>query len=202
MHNRFIHLLPNGAELIGTIFATFLIVLLGNGKDLLARYGLSSSSAVVQQHIGNSFGSGLTKLDSFRFTNGVVTFGIWAIVGLVSLSVLQAVLRVSSEVSYEKEVGSSHYVHPTNFSRSAYWRQLLLNAFFSFGSLLLLCFMIGVYLFAILPQGFTYARRFLLHVTVPSVGYLLTGLAIVFIGTLALYICIKLVIVHHRYSKE
>lgn len=202
MHNRLIYFLPNGAELIGTTFATFLIVLLGNGKDLLDRYGLSSSSAVVRQNIGNSFGSGLTKLDSFRFTNGVVTFGIWAIVGLVSLSVLQAILRVSSEVSYDKEVGSSHYVHPNNFSRTKYWRQILLNALFSFGSLLLLVLMAGVYLFAVLPRGFLYARRFLLHITVPGIGYLLAGLAIVFIGTLALYICIKLVMVHHRYSKE
>lgn len=193
---------PNSAEIIGTAFAALFIVLVGNARDLLQHYGLTSSTEVVQSQLSASFGSGLSKLDTFSLTPTVVTFGIWGLVGFATLSIIQAIVHVTAEITYEKEVSSNDYVHPSNFSRNGYWAQIALHTLVSLALWILLAVTILTYLFGVVPQGFTYARRFLLHMTVPGAGYFLAGLLLIFLGTLALYVAAKLVVRHHWAAKE
>jgi hypothetical protein len=202
MRSPFSRLVPNSAEVGGIAFASLLIVLIGNAKDLLNYYGLISSSDVIQSQLSSSFGSGLSKLDSFSVTPTVVTFGIWGLVGLTTLSIVQAILRVTGEIAYEKQVSSNDYIHPGNFSRQSYWAQITFHTLISLALWVLLAGVALAYLFGVIPLGFTYARHFLLHATLPGIGYLLLGLTLVFVGTLALYTCLKLVMRHHWAPKE
>lgn len=202
MRRSFRSLIPSSTETGGIAFAALLVVLLGNAKGLLNHYGLALSAEVVKSHIGSKVGDGLSKLDHFSLTGSVVTFAIWGVVGLITFSVLQAVLWVSSEVKYEEEVSSDQYVHPAGFSRQGFWRQIFISALMSFGLLILLAAAVILYLLYALPYGLTYARRFLLHASLFGIGDLLLGLSVVFVGTYTLYICLKLVVWHHRAARH
>jgi hypothetical protein len=194
-------LFPSSTETAGIAFVSLLIVLLGNGKDLLERYGLLNSSQLVQKQLGNQVGSGLGKLDTFKFTDSVVSFAVWGVVGLISFSLLQAVLRTSNQIKYHKAVGSNRYVHPANFTRERFWRHIVIDTALSFGFLLLIVATVVFYFTYTLPKGFTHARRFLLHVSVTRVGDLLLGLVMVFVGTYLVYAAVRLALRHYHTTR-
>jgi hypothetical protein len=169
------------------------VLIAGNARALLGRYGLLNSSQVVGQQLSGRLTSGLGTLDSFSITPGLVTLIVWGGVGMAIFSLTQAILRASATVSFQRQLGSNRFVHPSNFNRRDYWRQVLTHTVVSFGLLALLVLVAGLYLLFVAPVSFYYSQAFLLDISLAHLPSLALGLFTVFAGTAALYGAAKLV---------
>jgi len=195
-------IIPTTFELWCVACCAAALLLAGNAKLLLEHYNLISSSTVVGQELSDRFTSGLGVLDSFSLTPGLVTFTVWGAIGLIVFSLAQAVLRASNALHYERDLGSNRYVHPESFSRERYWQRVAQDSLASFGLLCLLAVAGGFYLLCIVPVSFFYLQGFLLHLSLSRLMNALLGIFTAFAGTLGLYIILKLVLWHHRRSRQ
>jgi hypothetical protein len=202
MNTSYRQLVPSAFEVWCVSLGALALLVAGNAKIFLQRYDLISSSAVVHQQLSSTVGSGLGVLDSYSFTPGLVTFMTWGIIGLFTFSLVQAFVRASGVIKFEREVGSNRYVHPQNFSQDSYWKRIVTDSAVSFALLVLLGVVAMMYLLFVIPVGFIYAQRFLLHAQVGTIVSLLLGVFTVFVGTAILYLLLKLVILHHRFSTQ
>jgi hypothetical protein len=180
--------------------ATLAVLIAGNAKALLEHFGLISSSDVVGDRVSTTVGSGLKVIDAFSATPGLVTFITWGIIGLILFSLVQAFIRASGEIEFEREVGSSRFIHPANFRRDRYWRTILFNAFLSFGLIVFLLISIVLYILFVVPIASLYLQRFLILSTASRLLALLVSLFIISVGTFALYCILKAVLWQYRAS--
>jgi uncharacterized membrane protein SpoIIM required for sporulation len=191
------HIFPGTFELISLVVVSILVVVLGNSRQLLDYYGLSSTNQVLKQGAGDTIAKGLTQLDSFSFTGQVVTFLIWAVVGLLCFSVAQAIARGYQEFQREEELSSNRYIHPSTFRRSAFWKSVGWNFATVVAGLTLLGLALYGMLAYVLPIGLTYTQVFLQGVSVLHLGYFLLGLAVIYVGLIILDCCLRL-LTHRR----
>lgn len=194
-------LIPSALATWGVAFFSLAVIVAGNAHDLLARYGLISSTTIVHNQLKHGVSGGLVKLDSFTFTDTVVNFMLWGVVGLVSFSVFQSILRASKYIKYEEEVGSNEYVHPASFKRDNYWSSILLDALFSF---LLLALFVGgaiLYVLKVYPYGIRHTGLLLLDTRLAHIKDFVLGALAIFVSSYVLFIVLQLVIRHHQASE-
>jgi len=177
------------------------VLLAGNAKVLLDHFGLISSSTIIGDHVGSTIGAGLHVIDAFSATPGVVTFITWGIIGLVLFSLVQAFFKASGYIEFQREVGSSRFIHPANFSSSKYWRTVLLNTFLSFGLIVLLLMTIVLYVLFVVPVSSLYLQRFLIVSFPTRLIALVISLFVISAGTFMLYFILKAVLWQHRKSQ-
>lgn len=189
-HSRY-SFLPTSFELWCIALSSFALLLVGNARLLLERYGLVSSTHVVGQQLSGHFTSGLGVVDSFSFTPGLVTLIVWGGVGILIFSLTQACVRASAAVSYKRQLGSNRFVHPTGFNRQTYWHQVLSHTALSFGALALLIVAAALYLLFVIPVSFYYAQTFLLDASLAHLAHLLIGIFVALAGTTTLYCIAK-----------
>lgn len=191
-------LLPSSYELIGGFFLTLTIIIMANSKQLLNYYGLQSSDHLIKSSAGNAFSNALKTLDSLSATDGVVTFLIWAVVGIVCFGIVEAVGRTYSEIKLENDISSRQYIHPATFTKLKFWRGVILDSVtFAFGLAVLL---VGVLVFSLflIPLGLAYSRVFLFDVTVTNALYMLIGLVVTFAGWIVLDVAVRFLLHRHR----
>jgi hypothetical protein len=177
-------------------------LILGDAKTFLQHYDLISSSVVVRDQLSNTLGNSLGVLDSLSFTPGLVTFITWSLIGLVTFSTVQALVRASGVIEYERELGSNRYVHPQNFSQKSYWRHIVADALASFGLSVSLVVVATLYVVFVVPTGLTYTQQFIVHASLAHLLNLLLGMLTILIGTGLLYLLLKVVVWHHRYTQR
>lgn len=192
------NLIPTVYETIGLVALSLLVVLLGNTRELLDYYGLQSSGQVIKTSAGQAIGNGLNKLDSFSFTDRVVTFIIWAVIGMLCFSVVQGIAKVGHDIEYEERLSSNKFVHPKTFRKGAFWVQVFKNFIMLVVSLAILCALLFLILLYILPASLAYCRVFVGGINLTSAADFLIGLAIIFFGLLMLDLSLRLVVNHHR----
>lgn len=200
MQKIFKRALPSGIELGYVALAAFALLLVGNAKFILQRYGLIGPSALVQRQLAHGVGSGLQYLDSFNITAGAVNFIIWSLVGLVGFSVVQALLKATGIIRFERDLSSNRYVHPQNFDRKVYWRHIVTDAAISFILLALLAAVTALYVVIIVPTALNYTQQFIISSDMSHLGSLAIGAVTAFAGTFVVYALWKLVVWHHRAS--
>jgi hypothetical protein len=193
-------LLPNGIELGYIALTVCVLVIAGSAKLVLERVGLISSATLIGQQVTTRATWGLGVLDTLRFTASVINLIVWGATGLIIYSALQAVVRGLRTIQYERDFDSQRYVHPQNFTRKAYWRQVVVDTFLGFILLVLLVTMAILYTVVIVPASFSYMQRFILKPGLTTVLDPILGLGVAFVGTIALYLIFKLVVRHHRVS--
>lgn len=192
------YLIPSVFEVAGAGFLTFAVVLLANSKQLLNYYGLQSSNQVLQSNAGDAVRTALGRLDTFKGTDQVVTFAIWAVVGMVCFSIVQGLGRAYREFEFEEELSSRRYVHPSTFTKSKFWKGVLED----FAGLAVGLVMVGVGVYAflafVLPIGLTYSRLFLFSINLSNAAYFLLGLLVVFFGLVILSVCARVLLQRRR----
>lgn len=193
-------LIPSSTDVGAAIFLTLLILLVGNAHDLLQRYGLLSSSQVVNSQLHHVVGSGLGWLDSKQATTNIVTFAIWGVVGLVAFSLVQTLLRATGKIRYEKEFSTNRYVHPSEFRSDSFWRQVGTSMVVSMLLIILSVVSLLLYILAALPASFTFARRLLLQPSIAHIGDFAVGFLGLFGCTLVVYLLLRLTVRQHRSS--
>lgn len=198
MRSSFNRLRPSAIELWYVGFATCLIILIGNGRLLLQRAGLISSAQLIGAQVSIKVLSGTNLLDTFKFTAGAINLLVWGATGLIIYSFLQAFFRGLRTIEYERDFDSGQYVHPQGFTHQAYWRQIVADALLGFILLALLATAAFLFIEIALPDGFAYMHRFILTPTLPTALDMFIGFDIAYIGTLVVYLCLRLVIRHHH----
>jgi hypothetical protein len=195
-------LLPSVYEYWYLGLATLAVLLAGNAKVLLQHFGLVNSSGVVGEQVSDTVGSGLRALDAFNATPGVVTFITWGVIGLILFSLVQTFVRASGYIEFEREVGSSRFVHPANFSRRRYWRTILLHAFLSFGLIILFLTYLALYVLFIVPVASLYLQRVLIVSDPSRLLDLTLSIFVMAAGTFVLYFILKAVLWQHHISQR
>lgn len=98
---------------------------------LIRHLKLTHAQTVLLDNIGHGVEKALSKLDSLSFTNTVVTFLFWGIVGIVIYGMTTALVKLWQAGEEDKELASEQYVHPQGFSRRQFWKQIVEKEIFS-----------------------------------------------------------------------
>ncbi len=191
-------LVPTKTELLFCAFLTAVIALLSNSSLLLSTLGLTSAAASIRSGASETISEGLTKLDSYELTNTIVTFAVWALIGLFTLSIIQAVGHVIYEFNEENRLSSNAYVHPKNFSRKGFWHEVFMT---TLGTFLVAVIAVGyIFIFCIylLPISALYIGAYISNFQTSELPYALLGLAILFVSIVGLNICARLIRFRHQ----
>jgi hypothetical protein len=191
-------LLPTSYELIAGFLLTITIIILANTKQLLSYYGLQSSDNLIKSSAGHAVSDALKAIDSLSATDGVVTFLIWAVVGILCFGIVEAIGRAYSELKFENDLSSGQYVHPATFTKLKFWRGVFVDSIaLGLGLAVLLVDILAFTLFLI-PLGLAYSRVFLFDISVVNGLYMLLGLVVTFVGWVALDIAVRFLLHRHR----
>jgi len=201
MPKSYRHILPSSFELWCVGFAALGLLIAGNAKLLLEHLGIIDSSVVVRSQLVSHVNDGLKTIDSLNATPAFVTFITWGIIGLVLLSLLQALYHTSRTLEYERELGTNEYVHPQGFNPKGYWRHLAVNTIVSL--CLFSAFIVAAALFVlfVVPVGFAYTQQLIIDPSLQNIGTFLLGAFTIFAGTALLYLLGKVLVWHHRVSQ-
>lgn len=198
MKIRYSRIFPTKFQLICLLVLAVALITLGNAKQMLDHYGLRSSGSVIKDSAGSALTSGLSKIDKFNFTGPVVTFAIWAIIGIFCFSLVQGIARIYHEIEADKELSSNNYIHPDSFARGSFWHRVVLDFAGVFGCLSLIFSGLYGLLAYVLPTSLADARPFLLGVSLGHLGGLALGLLILYAGLAVFWSLLKLFINRHR----
>jgi hypothetical protein len=193
-----LQLLPSAIELGYVALVACVIILVGNGKLILERAGMISSAHLIGQQVSTKVTAGLDSLSRFQFTGTVVDFILWGGIGLIIYSALYAVIRVIRTGEYWRDFDTQEFVHPRQFDRNVYWRQVTINTIVGFILLAVFVVIATLYVIVAIPASFAYARRFILKPGFDTAVDLLMSFIVAFVATTILYFSLKLVIRHHR----
>jgi hypothetical protein len=194
MKTKFKHLVPSSFELVGGGFLAIIIIFLANSKSLLSYYGLSSSDQLIKSSADNVVSEALTVIDSFSATNGVVTFLIWAVVGIVCFGIVEALGNGYQQIKLEKQVSSKSYIHPTSFSQARFWRSVVLDTITLLLGLGLLALVLLAFALLVLPLGLAYSRVFIFSASFRTALDLVLGLFVIFTGLIVTSVTIRLLL--------
>jgi hypothetical protein len=180
-------------ELAACGFFAVLLSLAANSAYVLHYYGISEATGVIGSSIGNLVNTGLVRLDSYQLTPTIVTFSVWALVGLFVLSVVHAVARVFGEIAYQHDLTTNHYVHPANFNRRKFLVSTLQNLLASFVAFCAAIALFTLFFLYVLPIGIVYTRVLLLDPSLINALYGLLGVAVLAVGLAFLVFAVRLV---------
>lgn len=120
---------------------------------ILRHFHLTQAQTLLLDKIGREVGKLLSLLDSFSFTNTVVTFLFWGVVGIVIYGLTTALVRLWQAGEEEKELASDEYIHPNGFSRTHFWRQVIEKEAYSVAVLMAELIVICALVFWAFPSG-------------------------------------------------
>src|SRR4051812_19274729 len=104
MKDRLKQLIPTRAEAAAAFVVSLAVILAANSKHLLNYYGLQSSDKLIKSNAGHVVNDGLKQLDSFTATQGIVTFLIWAVVGIICFGIVEGMGRAYREYKLENDL--------------------------------------------------------------------------------------------------
>ncbi|HWT56155.1 MAG TPA: hypothetical protein VN031_03960 [Candidatus Microsaccharimonas sp.] len=201
MKDRLKKLIPTSAELIGAFFVSIAVILAANSKQLLSYYGLQSSNQLVQSNGGKVVSDALRSLDSLSATASVVTFLIWAGVGILCFGIVEGMGHAYSELKLENDISSGRYIHPATFTKVKFWRGVVVDSVtlaLGLAILALTSLLFGIFL---LPLGLAYSRVFLFDGSLAHALYIVLAVALVFIGLILVDIAVRFLL-HRRRIAE
>lgn len=196
-NQKLLKVLPTSFELVALIFLDIMIVLLGNSHFLLTYFGLDSSNAVLREGAGAAVSQSLAHLDTLSLTDQVVTFLIWATVGIFCYSIVQSVAGVYHEVEFDRELSSSRYVHPATFTKAKFWKQVITDFVVLLATVIVIASLLYALLAYVLPIALAYCRAFIADMSLSSIGAVVIGLALLYVWLVLLDMCLRIVL-HHR----
>lgn len=198
MNIRLKYLVPSVFEVIAVAFAALAIVLLANSRQLLSYYDLQSSNQLIKSSAGGAMSQGLSRLDNFTWTGPVVTFLIWAGIGVICFSIAQGLVRAYKEFEFEEELSSTRYIHPSTFTKARFWKGVVKDFTGTTVGLLLVAAAVICFLLLVLPVGMAYSRVFLFDVSVSNFLYIILGLAVIFAGLVVIDVFVRILLQHRR----
>lgn len=155
-------------------------------------YNLFSARKMLESEFGKILEATLASIDRLSFTNTIVTFMFWGIVGMIVYALVSSVFRALQRAEMERELASDDYVHPADFSKAKFWREELLESAITFCSFVLFGLVTAVLLLQLLPTA-TVHLRYLLN-SADNLGLLpaIASIVLLFIGACLTMVSFKL----------
>lgn len=198
MKQKINRLLPTSYELIGLLVLSALVSVIGNSKQLLDYYGLNASNQFLKDGAGHAITKGLSHLDAIKFTNELVTFLIWAGIGLLCFGIAQSIATSLGNFKRQKAVSTNQYIHPTAYTNKDFWNQVIKSLVLLVIGLVVLGLVLYLLFSYVLPIGLTYTQYFLQGVSIYHVGYFVLGVAVIFVGMVLLDLSLRLLFLRQR----
>ncbi len=139
-----------------TIALLILLVLLL--PTILDTYNLLGADEALQSGLGNAINTVLIGIDRLSFTNSVVTFMFWGVVGMIVYGFVSSLLRTLQKAELERELVSDDYVHPAAFTRTKFLREELVTSATTFVTFLLFVIVTSVLVLQLLPTTTLHLR--------------------------------------------
>jgi uncharacterized membrane protein YhaH (DUF805 family) len=182
---------PSGLDIAYAVVATSLVLLALLLPTIFNHYNTFGAREVLASGAGNALSNFLLRIDQLSFTNDVVTFLLWGVIGMVVYGLISSLLRALAKAEQERELASDDYVHPTAFSRTKFWHEELLISAVSFVSFALFLASTAFVLLSLLPAATVHVRSL---VTSGDRGIWQTAAAVVVLvgGSCLILLCYKL----------
>lgn len=149
---------PSGIDIAYCVAVVFFGLCIVLSPTILDTYDLLGAREILGSGFGNFIGKVLASIDRLSFTNNVVTFMLWGVVGMVVYGLVSSLLRALQRAETERELASDEYVHPAAFSRAMFWREELVKSAVTFASFVLFGVATATVLFQLLPTTTIHLR--------------------------------------------
>lgn len=117
---------PSGLDVAYCVAVTTFLLVVLMLPTIFGQYNTYGTSEVLRSGAGSVLGKFLLRIDQLSFTNNIVTFLLWGVVGMVVYGLISSVIRALAKAEQERELASDEYVHPAAFSRAKFWHEELL----------------------------------------------------------------------------
>lgn len=198
MHIQLKKLTPSKAEVAFCGFLAVVLGLLSNTQLLLSTQGLTTAAHSLDSGAREAIASGLAWLDTYELTTTVVTFLVWALIGLLTLSIIQAFGHVLYEFDEKSRLSSNAYIHPSNFNRKKFWHAVYVTSLGSFAVAASALIYIVIFCLYLLPISSLYISAYFNEFKLADLPYTLLGFALLFVSIVGLNVCARLLRFRHE----
>lgn len=144
---------PNMLEVLAAIGAGLIVFFLASIPTLIGHFHLTQAQTLLVDKAGRGVGKALSVLDSFSFTNTVITFLFWGVIGIFIYGLSASLVKLWQASEEEKELASDDYIHPEGFSKKKFWKQIVEKEVFSAAVLVAELIVVCATIFWALPSG-------------------------------------------------
>lgn len=149
---------PGGIDVAYSVAITALILFVLGMPTILDKYNTFGAREVLASDTGSFVSRVLLRIDELSFTNNVVTFLLWGLVGMVVYALVSSLLRALAKAELERELASDTYVHPAAFSRTKFWREELLISATTMVTMAVLLAVCAFVFLTVLPSATVHLR--------------------------------------------
>lgn len=149
---------PSGIDVAYCAVAVVLGLFVAMLPTMFDTYNLFGAREMLESGFGNFIGNILASIDGLTFTNSVVTFMFWSVVGLVVYGLVSSLLRALQRAELERELATDVYVHPAAFTRAKFWREELVESATTLVSFMLFGLVMAFVLLQLLPTATVHLR--------------------------------------------
>ena len=149
---------PSGLDIAYCVVVTSFLLLAVMLPTLFNRYNTFGAGEVLRSGAGGVVGRFLLHIDQLSFTNNVVTFLLWGVVGMLVYGLVSSIVRAFAKAELNRELAGDEYVHPASFSRKKYWHEELLISAVSITSFAVVAVILASIALGLLPMATTHVR--------------------------------------------
>lgn len=188
-------LVPDGYDVAVVLLTATILLLLANMAYLLDAYGYGASAQLVNSRAHDVFMDTLRKIDSFTLTPAVVTFLIWAVIGLVVAMVVYSGRQVYRELHVDLDMATEKYVQPRNFNKVRFLEQVMLDVVLVVTGVTLVICMVIVFFKLVFPVANDYVRTLVpSQPLLAAIGHAALGLAYATVAVGAIFYVVRLLL--------
>jgi len=149
---------PSGIDITYCFAITSFVVVALLLPTILDQYNTFGAREMAMSGFGSAMGKFLLHIDELSFTNNLVTFMMWGVVGMIIYGLISSLIRAFAKAELERELASNEYVHPAAFSRSKFWHEELTKSAATFISFVLFLAVTSSVAFGFLPAATKHLR--------------------------------------------
>ena len=124
MKEKFI---PSVLEFILCLVISLMIGVIGNTTSVLGILQENIESNLTLESLLSRYGEDfLIYIGSFRLTSDIVLWLFWSLVGLISYTIIEGIIKLYSALNEDMKI-SFKYVHPAGFKLKQFWLSVLAN---------------------------------------------------------------------------
>jgi len=149
---------PSGLDIAYCVVVTSFLLLAVMLPTLFNRYNTFGAGEVLRSGAGGVVGRFLLHIDQLSFTNNVVTFLLWGVVGMLVYGLVSSLVRAFAKAELNRELAGDEYVHPASFSRKKYVQEELLISAVTITSFAVFLAVVATLMLDMLPMATKHLR--------------------------------------------
>lgn len=183
---------PSGIDIAYCAAVMWLALFVVMLPTMFETYNLVGARRMLETGIGNFVGTVLASVDQWSFTNSIVTFMFWGMIGMVVYAFVSSLIRAMQKAEEERELASDEYVHPADFSRTKFWLEELLESAITFLTFVVFVLVSTFVLLQLLPTVTVHLRSLITSTDNSELLPVVASIALLFIGACIIMLTYKL----------